>query len=179
MRWISMACCVVLFTAGCVQFPADDDDPGPSLDFGTTTQLDGEVPLTSLIRQSPDAQLGGAPGSTLTPLGSKQWPPNNSGAVCDTSLPCPNAGVEDCLNLTGSSGKGMCLGKCTSVGSSCPTASAAQLSICAASDPTRSTSYCVYFCLLQGQSYTCPDPTKQQCAAVDPTDPSIKVCMPM
>jgi hypothetical protein len=107
-----------------------------------------------------------------------QQPPattNNSGQLCTTT--CPSSG-EECLSFGTSSG-GMCLGKCSNPGSSCPVAnSATQMSFCAIGDPNGSQFFCVYFCEIQGQTFSCPDPANNTCMVADPSQPTTKVCMP-
>jgi hypothetical protein len=166
--------------AACVDFPSDAVVP----DAGV---YDGPE-LTKLLAPIHDGYWApdGAGGSHDTwSVWPDTYPPDqrppgptptsNSGQLCTST--CPNSG-EECLSF-GTSSSGMCLGKCSNPGDPCPVAnSATQMSVCAVSDPTQTQYYCVFFCEIQGQTFSCPDPANNTCAVMDPSQPSLKLCMP-
>jgi hypothetical protein len=73
--------------------------------------------------------------------------------------------------------QGMCLSACSTVGDACPVQdSATQLAACAGQ---AGTDYiCLYFCQLQGQTFSCPNSTDYKCIAIDSTQPTTTVCVP-
>jgi hypothetical protein len=181
MRRFLWGCCVLVTVAACVDFPAGyvppDGGPGyadgPELTKFLTPIHDSHLAPDSWM---PDAWVPPTPDSWRPPDQGPIVPTSNSGQLCSGSCPSPG---EECLALSSTSSIGMCLGKCSQPGSPCPVAnSATQLSVCAIEDPTLSQFYCIYFCDVQGQTFACPDPAQNGCEAVDPTQPTIKVCVP-
>jgi hypothetical protein len=100
----------------------------------------------------------------------------NSGAICSSSQPCPNAG-EECIVFSAALGKGMCLDPCATQGESCPVPDPNhQVSTCATTGYTPGTWYCAWFCELGGKTYACPNQTDYTCVAS--SDGVAKFCRP-
>jgi hypothetical protein len=185
----TVAAFVAFAAAACVQFPDDPIDPGPSADAWVSPWEEDSGGSMKLIKPIADGAVGldgGAPKldtwsppDTRPPTFDFGGPPpsSNSGKICTPPYGCVTK-VEECLPLGMSSSKGMCLGKCSAPGSSCPVASpGTQFAACALqASPTEL--YCVYFCAVQGQTFACPDTVNYSCEAPDPTQPSVKVCVP-
>jgi hypothetical protein len=171
--------------AACVQFP--DDPITPVVASADAWVSPWEEDDSSMKLVKPIAPDGGtpnvdawAPPDTRPPtyydLGGTP-PSSNSGKICTPPYGCATM-VEECVPLGMSSSKGMCLGKCSSPSSSCPVANpSTQFAACALQvSPTEY--LCAYFCALQGQTFACPDAVNFSCEAPDPTQPTVKVCVP-
>jgi len=186
-RW-SLVLTAAVTAAACVQFPDDPVDPAATPDAWVNPwQQDGGETVKHLkpIADGYFNPDGGAPKQDAwAPPDTRPsydigglYPTSNSGKICSPPYGC-TTGVEDCLPLSATSSKGMCLGKCSTPGGGCPVANAAtQFAACALqASPTEL--YCVYFCAVQGQTFSCPDSVNYSCEAPDPTQPSVKVCVP-
>jgi hypothetical protein len=102
---------------------------------------------------------------------------SNSGAICSSTVPCPDTS-EGCFPLSGGT-KGMCLGACNAQGANCKVANAStQLSTCAIKETTSSKLYCAWICESGGKTYKCPNDTDYSCIVLDPNQPTTKVCAP-
>jgi hypothetical protein len=155
--------------AGC----GDDDKPAKE-DKGTV-RIDGGIQLdTSGI---PDTYV---PQSDTTQVKLDMGPTgSNSGEICQGTCTDPN---DTCTGIQGgSTTNGMCLAKCAALGDQCAVPDpATMLSICALGDPNDPSGQklCAFICEMQAKTYSCPNDTDFDCKVVDPSQPSIKLCVP-
>ena len=184
----SLVLVAAVSAAACVQFPDDPGDSGTAPDAWISPWQQDSGGPANLLKPIADSYLGpdaGAPTpDAWVPADTRSttydtwgpYPTSNSGAICSTTSGCAST-AEDCLVLSTSPSTGMCLGKCSAPGNPCPVADPTQVAACALQvSPTEF--YCVYFCEVQGQTFSCPDAVSYSCAAVDPTQPTTKVCVP-
>ena len=147
-------CAVLLLAAGC----SDDDDPGADQGPGDAALADG--PSADTTVDANQAKL-------------------NSGALCNSSKPCPDPN-DECYMFSSrrpSATHGMCLGKCNKIKDACfVTHQAKQLSICWIQ--MANYKLCLHFCEQDGKSYSCPNDTDYVCELWKTTEPNTKVCMP-
>jgi hypothetical protein len=138
------------------------DNPKPDQAVSADLSLDQSVVLDN-GGQSVDQQI---PDTGVPP---------NSGLVCETEKQC--AAGDTCINVYGSQKK-ICLTQCDPKYLACPVPNPAKNSSLCVFNKDPNHTYCIWICLYDGKTYDCPVPDAYNCEPANPSNPSVKVCLP-
>jgi len=120
---------------------------------------------------------GTCSGSTTCSNGVCGSNVTDTGQICTNQNLCKQP-ADTCLFFATGAVKGMCLTNCAKVGDPCVAPNpSTQFSACALSDGLGN-NYCGFFCSISGNNYACPNSFDYDCKALDPTAPTIKLCVP-
>jgi hypothetical protein len=138
------------------------------------------TPACSGKQCGPDG-CGGSCGSCTPPASCSVGVCGNktidTGQICTNQNLCKQP-ADTCLFMATGAVKGICLTNCNKIGDPCSAPNpGTQFAACGLSDASGH-NYCGFYCEILGTSYACPNSFDFDCKALDPTAPTIKLCIP-